>query len=38
MSGVHVTGFETSPFGIEWMRFEPHCQVPEIVRRVRPRR
>jgi hypothetical protein len=32
--GVHVTGFESSPFGIEWMRFEPHCQVPEIVRRV----
>lgn len=32
--GVHVVGFETSPFGIEWMRFEPHCRVPEIVRRV----
>jgi hypothetical protein len=32
--GVHVTGFDTSSFGIEWMRFEPHCQVPEIVRRV----
>src|SRR5512140_641640 len=32
--GVHVSGFETSPFGIEWMRFEPHCRVPEIVRSV----
>jgi hypothetical protein len=32
--GVHFTGFETSPHGIEWIRFEPHCQVPEIVTTV----
>ena len=32
--GVHVTGFETSPYGIEWIRFDPHCQVPEVVRVV----
>ncbi len=32
--GVHVSGFATSPFGIEWMRFEPHCDVPPIVRTV----
>ena len=32
--GVHVSGFETSPFGIEWIRFDPHCDVPEIVRSV----
>jgi hypothetical protein len=32
--GVHISGFETSPFGIEWIRFEPHCRVPEIVRTV----
>lgn len=32
--GVHVTGFETSPYGIEWIRFEPHCDVPEIVKNV----
>jgi hypothetical protein len=32
--GVHVAGFETSPYGIEWIRFEPHCRVPEIVRSV----
>src|SRR5262249_34462201 len=32
--GVHVCGFETSPFGIEWIRFEPHCDVPAIVRSV----
>jgi hypothetical protein len=32
--GVHVEGFETSPYGIEWIRFEPSCPVPEIVRMV----
>jgi len=32
--GVHVCGFETSPYGIEWIRFEPHCAVPDIVRTV----
>ena len=32
--GVHVCGFETSTYGIEWMRFEAHCQVPEIVKTV----
>jgi hypothetical protein len=32
--GVHVSGFDTSPYGIEWIRFEPHCQVPEIVKTV----
>jgi hypothetical protein len=32
--GVHVSGFETSPFGIEWIRFDPQCNVPEIVRNI----
>jgi hypothetical protein len=32
--GVYVQGFDTSPYGVEWMRFEPHCRVPEIVRTV----
>jgi hypothetical protein len=32
--GVHVSGFETSPYGIEWIRFDPHCAVPDIVRTV----
>ena len=32
--GVHVCGFETSPYGIEWIRYEPHCPVPEIVKTV----
>jgi len=31
---IHVSGFETSPFGIEWMRFEPDCEVSELVRTV----
>lgn len=31
---VYVSGFETSPYGIEWMRFEPDCPVADIVRHV----
>lgn len=31
---MYVTGFETSPYGIEWMRFEPDSPVSEIVRGV----
>jgi hypothetical protein len=31
---VYVSGFDTSPYGIEWMRFEPGCQVSELVRTV----
>jgi len=29
-----VSGYETSPFGIEWMRFEPDCPLPELVKTV----
>jgi hypothetical protein len=29
-----VSGYETSPYGIEWMRFEKGCTVPELVRTV----
>jgi len=32
--GVHVCGFETSPCGIEWMRFDPDCAVPDLVKTV----
>jgi hypothetical protein len=32
--GVFVSGFETSPYGIEWMRWEPHATAPELVRTV----
>ena len=31
---MFVYGFETSPYGIEWMRFEPGCAVSELVRTV----
>lgn len=31
---VYVSGFETSPYGIEWMRFERGCPIPELVRTV----
>ncbi len=29
---IHVRGFRSSPFGIEWMRFDEGCPVPEVVR------
>jgi hypothetical protein len=32
--GVFVSGYETSPYGIEWMRWEPHATVPELVKTV----
>ena len=31
---THVAGFETSPFGVQWMRFGPNAPVHELVRRV----
>ncbi len=31
---VHVAGFESSRYGIEWMRFDPDCAVPDLVRRL----
>jgi len=32
--GMYVTGFETSPYGIEWMRFEPSSPVSELIQKV----
>lgn len=32
--GMWVSGYETSEFGIEWMRFDPGSSVPELVQRV----
>ena len=29
-----VSGFAESPFGIEWMRFEDDCQMPELIKKV----
>jgi len=32
--GMYVTGFPTSPFGVEWMRFEPDSPIAPILQRV----
>jgi len=32
--GLHVSGFGSSPYGIEWMRFEPDSPISELVRTV----
>ncbi|MDP2479044.1 MAG: hypothetical protein Q8W51_11575 [Candidatus Palauibacterales bacterium] len=32
--GMHVSGYETSEFGIEWMRFDADSPLPELVRTV----
>lgn len=29
---VYVSGFETSPYGIQWMRFEADAPYPEVVK------
>jgi len=31
---LYVSGFESSPYGIEWMRFEPGAPYPEIIKTV----
>jgi hypothetical protein len=31
---MYVSGFSSSPFGIEWMRFEPDCPLPELIKTV----
>lgn len=30
----YVSGFESSPFGIEWMRFEKDCPVNRLIQTV----
>jgi hypothetical protein len=32
--GMYVSGFETSPYGIEWMRFEPDSPISALIRTV----
>ena len=32
--GMYVSGFESSPYGIEWMRFEEGSPVSELIRTV----
>jgi len=31
---IHVSGFTSSPYGIEWMRFDPDCPISELIRTV----
>ena len=31
---MYVSGFDSSPYGVEWMRFELGCPLPELVRTV----
>jgi len=31
---VHTSGYFQSPYGIEWMRFEPACPLPELLKTV----
>ena len=32
--GLFVSGYETSPYGIEWMRWEPQSPLPDLVKTV----
>ena len=31
---MYVSGFDSSPYGVEWMRFEPDSPLPGIIRSV----
>ena len=31
---MHVSGYEESPYGVEWMRFEQDSPLPELVKTV----
>jgi hypothetical protein len=31
---IYVSGFDSSPYGIEWMRFDPDCEISELIRTV----
>jgi hypothetical protein len=31
---IYVSGFDSSPYGIEWMRFDPDCQISELIKTV----
>jgi hypothetical protein len=31
---MYVQGFDTSPYGIEWMRFEPGSPISELIKTV----
>ena len=31
---MHTSGFDTSPYGVEWLRFEPDSPLPDLVKTV----
>jgi len=31
---MYVSGFDSSPYGIEWMRFDPDCEMSELIQTV----
>jgi hypothetical protein len=31
---MYVTSFDSNPFGVEWLRFEPDSPLPELVKTV----
>ena len=31
---LYASGYEQSPYGIEWMRYDPDCPLPELVKTV----
>jgi len=31
---VHCTDHESNPYSIQWMRYEPECKLPELVKTV----
>lgn len=31
---LYASGFADSPYGVEWMKFDPDCPLPELVRTV----
>lgn len=31
---MYTSGFDTSPYGVEWLRFESDCPLPELVKTV----
>jgi len=32
--GMYVVSYDTNPYGIEWLRFEPDSPLPELVKQV----
>jgi len=31
---VHVSGFESSPYGVQWMRFDEDAPYPDVVKSI----